>query len=125
LANAAKRITDQFHLGEEQYGNMEWVFGWAFAVGSMFFGVLVDRVPVRWLYPLVLFLWSAVGFATGLVNSYTGLLICRMLLGLFEGGHWPCAIKTTQRLLEPKNRAMGNSLLQSGASIGAIITPLV
>ena len=51
LANAAKRITDQFHLREEQYGNMELVFGWAFAVGSMFFGVLVDRVPVRWLYP--------------------------------------------------------------------------
>src|SRR6185436_15615462 len=56
---------------------------------------------------------------------YSGLLVCRTLLGFFEGGHWPCAIKTTQRLLEPKDRSMGNSLLQSGTSIGAIVTPLV
>lgn len=125
LANAAVRITTQFQLNQEQYGNLELVFGWAFAVGSMLFGIVADRVSVRWLYPLVLVLWSSVGFATGLVNSYHGLLSCRMLLGLFEGGHWPCAIKTTQRLLEPKDRAMGNSVLQSGASIGAIVTPLV
>src|SRR5438270_2871156 len=125
LANAAVRITTQFHLREEQYGNMELVFGWAFAIGSTFFGVAVDRMSVRWLYPIVLLLWSSVGFATGLVNSYGGLLLCRTLLGLFEGGHWPCAIKTTQRLLDPRDRAMGNSVLQSGASIGAIATPLI
>jgi ACS family hexuronate transporter-like MFS transporter len=125
LANAAVRITRQFQLNQEQYGNLELVFGWAFAAGSTVFGIAVDRSAVRWLYPIVVVLWSAVGFATGLVNSYGGLLLCRTLLGFFEGGHWPCAIKTTQRLLEPKDRAMGNSVLQSGASIGAIIAPLV
>jgi MFS family permease len=125
LANAAVRITTQFRLSQEQYGNLELVFGWAFAVGSTLFGIAVDRMPVRWVYPVVLTLWSATGFATGLVHSYSGLLVCRTLLGLFEGGHWPCAIKTTQRLLDPRDRAMGNSVLQSGASIGAIITPLI
>ena len=125
LANAAVRITTQFHLNQEQYGNLELVFGWAFAVGSTLFGIAADRLPVRWLYPVVLTLWSVVGFATGLVNSYSGLMLCRTLLGLFEGGHWPCAIKTTQRLLAPQDRAMGNSVLQSGASIGAIVTPLI
>jgi ACS family hexuronate transporter-like MFS transporter len=125
LANAAVRITTQFGLNQEQYGNLELVFGWAFAIGSIVFGIIVDRLSVRWVYPAVLVLWSATGFATGLVQSYEGLLICRTLLGFFEAGHWPCAIKTTQRLLDPKDRAMGNSLLQSGASVGAILTPLV
>lgn len=125
LANAAVRITTQFNLSQEQYGNLELAFGWAFAVGSIAFGVLVDRLSVRWIYPAVLLLWSGVGFATGLVNSYDGLLLCRTLLGLFEAGHWPCAIKTTQRLLDAKDRSMGNGLLQSGASVGAIITPLL
>ena len=125
LANAAVRITTQFGLSQQQYGRLEWVFGWAFAVGSLLFGIAVDRFSVRWLYPLVLLLWSIVGFSTGLVHSYSGLLVCRTLLGLFEGGHWPCAIKTTQRLLESKDRAMGNGVLQGGTSIGAIITPLV
>jgi len=125
LANAAVRITTQFHLSQEQYGNIELVFGWAFAVGSLVFGALSDRVAVRWLYPTILVLWSAAGFATGLVNNHTGLLICRTALGFFEAGHWPCAIKTTRQLLEPQDRALGNSVLQSGTSIGAIITPLV
>jgi MFS family permease len=74
---------------------------------------------------VVLALWSAVGFATGLVRGYSDLLVCRTLLGFFEAGHWPCAIKTTQRLLEPKERSMGNGVLQSGASVGAIATPLI
>src|SRR5580765_6781297 len=125
LANASVRITTQFHLNQAQYGNIELVFGWAFAVGSLVFGALSDRVAVRWLYPASLVLWSAAGFATGLVNNYTGLLICRTALGFFEAGHWPCAIRTTRQLLEPKDRALGNSVLQSGTSIGAIITPLV
>jgi ACS family hexuronate transporter-like MFS transporter len=125
LANAAHRITTEFSLNQEQYGNLELAFGWAFAVGSLFFGVLADKFPLRWLYPLVLLLWSFAGFATGLIGSYSALLVCRTLLGFFEAGHWPCAVKATQRLLEPKDRSMGNSVLQSGTSIGAIITPLI
>ena len=125
LANAATRITAQFQLSQEQYGNLEFGFGWAFAAGSLTFGVLADRLPVRWVYPVVLVLWSATGFATGLTTSYAGLMACRTMLGFFEGGHWPCAVKTTQRLLDPKDRSMGNSLLQGGTSIGAILTPLI
>jgi MFS family permease len=125
LANASVRITKQFQLTQEQYGNLELGFGWAFAAGSLLFGILVDRFPVRWVYPAALLLWSVMGFATGLVESYGGLLACRTLLGFFEAGHWPCAVKTTQGLLTPADRSMGNSLLQSGTSIGAIITPLI
>jgi ACS family hexuronate transporter-like MFS transporter len=125
LANVAVRITDEFHLSQEQYGNLELVFGWAFAIGSLLFGVIADAVSVRWLYPAVLCCWSMVGFATGFIHSYAGLLICRTLLGFFEAGHWPCGLKTTQRLLPSADRAMGNSVLQSGTSIGAVLTPLV
>src|SRR3954463_16151643 len=125
LASASVRITDEFHLSAEQYGRIEVAFGWAFGVGALFFGFLADRVRVYLLYPAILAAWSLVGFATGLTEGYTGLLICRTLLGFFEAGHWPCALKTTQRLLAPQDRSMGNSLLQSGTSVGAVITPLV
>lgn len=125
LANAAVRITKQFALDQEHYGNLEFGFGWGFAAGSIVFGVMVDRISVRWLYPVVLLLWSVIGFLTGLVQDGQQLLFCRIALGLFEAGHWPCAIKTTQRVLDAKDRSMGNGLLQSGASIGAIVTPLI
>jgi ACS family hexuronate transporter-like MFS transporter len=125
LSNASMRVIKDFGLSKEQYGDLEMWFGYAFAFGALGFGVLSDHVSVRWLYPLVLVGWSAMGIATGSVRTFLGLLICRTLLGLFESGHWPCALKTTQRLLPPKDRTLGNSILQSGSSIGAIITPLI
>src|SRR2546426_5867655 len=72
-----------------------------------------------------LFAWSLMGFLSARTTDFRELVLCRTLLGLFEAGHWPCALKTTQLLLSPQDRTMGNSVLQSGASIGAIITPLV
>ena len=125
LANLAVRVTQQFELSNEQYGDLELVFGIAFAVGSLFFGIVADRVSVRLLYPTILVAWSAVGVATGMSTGYLSLLVCRGLLGFFEAGHWPCALIVTQAVMSRGNRVMGNSILQSGASLGAILTPIV
>ena len=147
-------IEKQIHLSNTQYGRLEKGFGYAFAFGGLLFGLLADKLSIRWLYPAVLLGWSAAGVATGfadrigqsitpvlrsvmdvdrlaltdqpeLANSYIGFLVCRVVLGFFEAGQWPCALVTTQRLLSAADRPFGNSILQSGASIGAILTPLV
>eukprot|EP01031_Cornospumella_fuschlensis_P008330 gene8330-10274_t len=47
------------------------------------------------------------------------------MLGVFEAGQWPCALRTTQSILTGGQLSLGNSILQSGASLGAIFTPLV
>jgi len=125
LASASVRVTRELNLSDAQYGNLELAFGWAFAVGSLVFGFLADRFRVYWLYPAVLGAWSFMGMATGWSQGFTELIVCRALLGFFEAGHWPCALKTTFALLSEKDRTMGNSVLQSGASIGAIITPQI
>ncbi|MFO0868357.1 MAG: MFS transporter [Pirellulales bacterium] len=153
-------IEKQIQLSNAQYGRLEKGFGYAFALGGLLFGLLADKLSIRWLYPLVLLGWSAAGVATGfadrigqeltpllrhvvdverlalvessgaaereeLTAAYIGFLVCRVVLGLFEAGQWPCALVTTQRLLSAADRPFGNSILQSGASIGAILTPLV
>jgi ACS family hexuronate transporter-like MFS transporter len=125
LANAAVRISTEFGMSQEQYGNLEAGFGWAFAAGSLFFGFVADQVSLRWLYAAVLLGWSAMGFLSGFARDYDELLVYRTLLGFFEAGHWPCGVKTVRALLDSGGRAMGNSVLQSGTSIGAVITPLI
>ena len=125
LANLSVRIRDQFELSAEQYGNLEQAFSISFAVGSLLWGVLADVLPVRYLYPFVLVAWSLVGFATGLSDGYLSLYYCRAALGFFESGHWPCALVVTHSILTSSQRPLANSILQSGASIGAVITPLV
>ena len=125
LASASVRVTGELNLSDVQYGNLELAFGWAFAAGSVVFGFLADRFRVYLLYPIVLGAWSLMGVATGWSQGFLELMVCRTLLGFFEAGHWPCALKTTFALLNEKDRTMGNSVLQSGASIGAIITPQI
>jgi ACS family hexuronate transporter-like MFS transporter len=119
----ATEIKVEFHLNQEQYGNLELGFGLAFAAGSLLFGWLVDRIGVYWLYPVVLIGWSLMGFLTGLSRTYNELLFLRILLGLFEAGHFPCGLKTIQQLMAPRDRALGNSLLQSGTALGAVLAP--
>ena len=125
LANASKRVVEEFGLTNEGYGRLEEWFGYAFAAGSLVFGFLADRVSVRWLYPAALLAWSLVGFATGFTRDAEELLWCRTALGFCEAAHWPCALKTTQLLLSARGRALGNGILQSGTSIGSILTPVV
>ncbi len=124
LAQQATRIGGALGFSNADYGGLESGFGLAFAVGGIVTGLIVDRLNPRWLYPIVLFGWSAVGFATGWVTTYRELWYCRVLLGFFEAGQWPCALVTAQRLLSRRDRALGNSLIQSGASLGAIATPM-
>ncbi|HUQ93932.1 MAG TPA: MFS transporter [Bryobacteraceae bacterium] len=149
LASVSRRMIDELHLSKADYGMVEQYFGYAFACGAILFGLIVDKVSVRWLYPTILLMWSLMGILTGYagdsgwigsglaalwspLKSITGwsevlgsLLLCRTMLGFFESGHWPCALQTTQRLLDPKDWALGNSVLQSGVSIGAIVTPFI
>lgn len=119
------RIMREFDIKEDKLGVVEAFFGYGFAAGSITFGLLADRMSVRILYPTVLLLWSVMGVFTGFARDYDDLFWCRLLLGFFEGGHWPCALKTTQLLLTPNDRMLGNSVLQSGTSIGAVATPLL
>ena len=119
----ATEIQADFRLNNEQYGNLELGFGLAFAAGSLLFGWMVDRVGVYWLYPVVLVGWSLMGVLTGLSRSYQDLLLLRIALGVFEAGHFPCGLKVVQTLMAPRDRALGNSLLQSGTALGAVLAP--
>jgi ACS family hexuronate transporter-like MFS transporter len=125
LNQLAEEIQSEFALRNVQYGWIEGGFGLAFAIGCLVFGLTVDRFNVVWVYPLALLGWSVAGFLTAFSWDFKSLLVFRMLLGFFEAGNWPCALRTTQRILPPGERGMGNSILQSGAAVGAVIIPLV
>src|SRR5262249_60595515 len=93
--------------------------------GAICIGWMADRWNVRWIYAASVFVWSLAGFATGLANGFAALRMCLFFLGLAEAGNWPCALRTTQRILPPAQRTMGNGILQSGAAIGAILPPII
>jgi len=125
LNQMAVRIQTALHINDQQYGWLESGFSFSFAVGAILTGFIVDRVSVRWVYPLVVLGWSAAGVLTGYATGFWWLLACRVGLGLFEAGNWPCGIRTTKAVLRPEERSFGNSLFQSGTAVGAVVTPLL
>ena len=125
LSGLSVRITQEFGMSKTQYGQVEAVFGYAFAAGSVLFGWMADRFAVHRVYAAALALWSLAGMATGWARDHQDLLVLRGLLGFFEAGHWPCAVRITRSLLDERQRSLGNGLLQSGATVGAILTPLL
>jgi ACS family hexuronate transporter-like MFS transporter len=125
LSQLSDRILNDFNLNEQDYARIESAFAVAFATGAIIMGFLADLINVRWLYAASVLVWSLAGFLTGYAQGFASLLVCRFLLGLAEAGNWPCALRTTQHILKPEERTMGNGILQSGAAIGAVLTPLV
>jgi ACS family hexuronate transporter-like MFS transporter len=142
LSLTATQLKADINLDDGRYGHLEEWFSYAFAAGGIFFGFLADRIGPMRLYPAVLAGWSLAGVASPLASwpgiaaafgdadspglgEFRWLFLCRTVLGFCEAGHWPCALLTARNILTDKQRPLGNSILQSGASLGAILTPLV
>lgn len=125
LYQTSVRISRDFRLSNEEYGELERSFNYAFGIGAVAVGFVVDKGNLRLIYPAIVFGWSLVGFATGYATSFAFLLVCRFMLGLFEAGNWPCGVLTVKRVLPPAQRSLGLGMFQSGTALGAIITPLV
>jgi MFS transporter, ACS family, aldohexuronate transporter len=125
LSQSAVPVSEHFKLNNEEFGLLDSAFNIAFAIGAISVGFLVDRVSVRWIYPAIVILWSAAGFAAGFAPSYEFLIVCRFALGLFEAGNVPCGVLTVKRVLKQEERALGNGMFQSGSALGAIVTPQV
>ena len=88
-------------------------------------GYLVDRWDLRWCYAAAVAWWSLAAIATAFVPSLGWLFACRALLGVGESFNWPCALRVTARVLPPKDRSLGNGIFNSGAAVGAVLTPAV
>jgi len=110
---------------EIEYGNIVTAFQIAYMIGPLAFGSLIDRVGARAGYSLSVALWSAACAAHGLAHSVMGFGVARFALGLGEAGNFPAAVKAVTEWFPRKERALATGIFNSGANIGAVLTPLV
>ncbi len=123
LNQLAPELMKALDFNKLAYGNAEAMFGIAYALGAIVWGVIVDRYGPVPIYPIGVVLWSLAGFATGFVRDYEGLVLCRSALGFCEAANWSCGIVITKKLLDPRDRVLGNGMFQSGTALGSIVTP--
>ena len=117
-------FTNDLGWTDGDYADVEITFKLFYAIGMLGAGRLIDKLGTKVGYGLATLLWSIAGIATSLVNTVLGFQIVRGALGITESGNFPAAIKTVAEWFPKKERALATGIFNSGANIGAIITPI-
>src|SRR5579862_4552986 len=118
LAAAAPALKGEFHLSNQEYGQILSIFSIVYAATAPFAGVFIDRVGLNAGVSIAVLTWSLAGAATGLTHSFRQLLASRTLLGIAEAAGIPCFGKANGIYLEPGELALGSAFNQVGVSLG-------
>lgn len=125
MALVEKPIREEFHLDNQQFGWIGAAFYITYALAQVPAGMLADRFNVRRLYLMAVLWWSLAAIAASFSPTLGVLIAMRVMLALGESFNWPCALKVTSRILPPADRSLGNGIFNSGAAVGAVVTPLL
>jgi len=118
-------LKDDLGIGELEYSYIVMAFQFAYAIGMLLAGRVIDKVGTKIGYALSLILWSLAAMAHALARGPFGFGVARAALGLGESGNFPAAVKATAEWFPKKERALALGIFNSGTNVGAIIAPLV
>ncbi|QIQ20569.1 MFS transporter [Zophobihabitans entericus] len=123
LSVAMPFIADEFQMTPEQSG---FVLG-AFFITYMLFqipgGILGDKIGPKKVMTFAFIWWSVMTVATGVARSFGQFYIIRLLFGIGEGVHPPCAFKLNSNWFPDRERATANAIFTSANSIGPAVAP--
>ena len=108
-------------MTDAQFGLLTSVFLWIYGFFSPLGGFLADRFSRRAVIVASLFIWSAVTWATGHMNSFEGLLAARALMGLSEACYIPAALALIADYHPGPTRSLATGLHMSGIYAGAAL----
>lgn len=118
-------LEKEFSWDEKDYSYIVMAFTTTYAIGYMAMGRLIDRVGTKIGYAVSLIVWSLASIGHGFVKSTIGFIIARSTLGISEAGNFPAAIKSVAEWFPKKERALATGIFNSGATVGAILAPLL
>lgn len=118
-------LEKEFSWDEKDYSYIVMAFTTTYAIGYLAMGRFIDRVGTKIGYAVSLVVWSLACIGHGFVKSTVGFLIARSTLGISEAGNFPAAIKAVAEWFPKKERALATGIFNSGATVGAILAPLL
>ena len=95
LGLLAPTLQTELHWSEADYGAITSWFSFAYAIGFLGAGRLMDRIGVKKGFGAAVVAWSLAAMAHALASTATGFSYARAALGFGESGNFPGAIKAT------------------------------
>ena len=125
LGILAPTLQGEIGWSEADYGDIVSWFSFAYALGFLGMGRLLDRIGVRKGFSFAIVAWSLAAMAHAFARTANGFALARGALGLGESGNFPGAIKATAEWFPKKERAFATGIFNAGSNVGAIIAPLM
>jgi ACS family glucarate transporter-like MFS transporter len=108
-------------LSEQQIGAVFSSFALGYALAQIPSGWLADKLGARVLLSAVVLLWSVLTGITGLLTTFSSLLIVRFAFGAAEAGAFPGSARAIFEWIPPGERGLANGVVFAGSRLGAAL----
>lgn len=108
------------YTGPWGWGALMAAFMWIYGLMSPVSGAIADRLNRKNLIVGSLFVWSAVTFLMGYVDTYVELYILRAVMGFSEALYIPAALSLIADIHSGKTRSMAIGIHMTGLYLGQI-----
>ncbi len=122
LGLLAPSLGKELNWSENDYGTIVTAFQAAYALGFLVMGWLIDRFGPKVGYAIAITIWTVGHVAHGFASTVAGFMVARVILGVGEAGHFPAVVRSSSEWFPQKERALAIGWVNSGTTIGVILT---
>ena len=112
-------------LSASAYSYVGGIFSLVYMASNLFWGAWLDYIGLRTGMLLAVGIWTLASASHAWVAGFVGFAAARALLGFGEGATFPGGLRTAANSLPLSRQSRGMGISYSGASVGAIVAPLV
>ena len=116
-------VREQFGIGAADYGLITSGFLFAYGIGQLISGPLIDRLGTKRAFSLAAIFWSVATILHALGRGLWSFFTLRVVLGIAEAANFPAASKAVAQWFPANERSTAVAVFMLGAGLGAIITP--
>jgi len=125
LAVISPMVLKDTGLSASDYADAVSAFSIAYMIGNPLWGSLLDFMGLRLGMLIAVGIWSVASASHALMTGLLGFAVARAVLGFGEGATFPGGLRTAADSLPLSKQSRGMGISYSGASVGAIVAPLI
>ncbi len=123
LTVAAPLLMEEFSISTSEYLLITSGFLFAYGLGQLFCGPLIDRLGTKRSFAFAVVAWSIAGMLHALGRGFVSFFVFRLMLGLSEAANFPAATKAIAEWFPRSERSLAVGIFTMGPGLGAIIAP--
>ncbi len=116
-------VRELFAIGDADYALITSGFLFAYGIGQLAAGPVIDRIGTRQAFGIAALLWSLATILHALGRGVWSFFALRITLGVTEAANFPAATKAVAQWFPARERSTAVAIFMLGAGLGAIITP--